>query len=212
MRNYILLLITFFVIGTASNLKAQVVKKDDIIIDTYYGFPNLYTVILKGAALNSGYEKDVTVKGIGPLGLRGEYMISDNIGLGLEIGFNNTNLSYKEDVEEYNSNTNEYYTKTYTYEYNTHKPGFMFSFNYHFLKGADNFDAYFVVAAGYAKRKISFKSNNPNSINDVGVGLFPIAAKIGVGARYFFTQNLGLNVALGLGQGGIINGGLSFKL
>ena len=41
--------------------------------------------------------------------------------------------------------------------------------------------------------------------------LIPISYKIGVGMRYFFTENIGANLALGLGQGGLVNVGVSAK-
>jgi opacity protein-like surface antigen len=41
--------------------------------------------------------------------------------------------------------------------------------------------------------------------------LIPVASRIGVGLRYFFTDNLGANLGLGFGQGGLINVGISAK-
>ena len=41
--------------------------------------------------------------------------------------------------------------------------------------------------------------------------LFPVAARIGVGMRYFFTENIGANLGLGLGQGGLVNIGITAK-
>jgi hypothetical protein len=43
-------------------------------------------------------------------------------------------------------------------------------------------------------------------------GIIPVAMRVGVGMRYFFTKNIGANLGLGFGQGGIINAGLSFKI
>jgi hypothetical protein len=42
-------------------------------------------------------------------------------------------------------------------------------------------------------------------------GLVPVGFKLGVIMRYFFTDNIGMNLGVGLGQGGLLNGGLSVK-
>src|SRR3990167_4391743 len=152
-----------------STASAQAVEEGNILIDVYYGFPNLYATVFRNAYANSGTEENVDINGLGPLGLRGEYMVSEKIGA-------------------------------------------MVTFNYHFLESNDNLDAYFMVGAGYSNRSFKFTSTDPDYIEDEASGsLIPVASRVGVGMRYFFTDNIGLNLAIGFGQGGIINGGLSFK-
>ncbi len=187
-----------------STASAQAVEEGNILIDVYYGFPNLYATVFRNAYANSGTEENVDINGLGPLGLRGEYMVSDKIGLGLDLGFNNTNLKYT----EFDSFDN----KDYEYTFKTQKIGAMVTFNYHFLESNDNLDAYFMVGAGYSNRSFKFTSTDPDYIEDeVSGSLIPIASRVGVGMRYFFTDNIGVNLAIGFGQGGIINGGLSLK-
>ena len=55
-------------------------------------------------------------------------------------------------------------------------------------------------------------SADSNYVDEKVEGLLPVAMRIGAGMRYFFTDNIGANVAIGIGQGGILNAGLSFKL
>jgi outer membrane protein W len=87
----------------------------------------------------------------------------------------------------------------------------MVTFNYHFLESNDNLDAYFMVGAGYGNRSFTFSSTDPNYTEASVKSIIPVASRIGVGMRYFFTDNIGLNLAIGFGQGGLVNGGLSLK-
>ena len=55
-------------------------------------------------------------------------------------------------------------------------------------------------------------SNDPDFVDDsASLTAIPVAGRIGLGMRYFFTDNIGINLGVGFGQGGILNGGLSFK-
>jgi len=182
---------------------AQAVEEGNILIDVYYGFPNLYGATFKSLYANSGSETNVDISSLGPLGLRGEYLISDKIGLGLDLGFNNTKLTYTQH--------DDFDNKDYDYDYKTQKIGAMVTFNYHFLESNDNLDAYFMVGAGYGNRSFTFSSTDPNYSEASVKSIIPVASRIGVGMRYFFTDNIGLNLAIGFGQGGLVNGGLSLK-
>jgi hypothetical protein len=198
-----------FLTGT-NNASAQAVEQGNFLIDAYYGFPNLYTAVFKAAYVTSGTEENLKVRGIGPMGLRGEYLVGDKIGIGLDIGFNNTKISYTESMNVYDNLAGVSLPIDYTYEFTTKKLGVLATFNYHFLE-LDQIDAYFVLGAGYGNRSFNFKSSNPDYTPQNLNSIIPIASKIGIGARYFFTESIGANIALGLGQGGIINVGLSAK-
>lgn len=199
------LLVVALMAFAATNASAQAVEEGNVLIDVYYGFPNLYTAVFKSAYANSGSEENVKINGLGPVGIRGEYLLSDKVGLGLDIGFNNTKISFDEDGYDNNNNPT-----TYNYTYSTQKIGAMVTFNYHFLDN-DNLDFYGVIGAGYGNRSYKFESTDPDYVNETVKGLIPVASRIGVGLRYFFSDNIGANVALGFGQGGLLNAGLSFK-
>jgi len=209
MKLIIASLLSMFMLNT---VKAQAIFQGDVIIDGYYGFPNLYKTVFKAANASSGNEMNLNVKGIGPLGGRVEYLLTDKVGLGLDIGFTNTHIDYLEKEEVYNENTGNFEDKVYRYDLDTRKIGIMVTFNYHFVENSEKVDAYVMAGAGYANRNFNVASTNPDFNNDISQGLIPIALRIGVGMRYFFTENFGANVAVGIGQGGILNAGLSFKL
>lgn len=198
MKKLILTVALFASTFTSFNSNAQAVEEGKILIDTYYGFPNLYATIFKAAYTNY---TDVSVTGLGPLGIRGEYLVTDKIGLGLDLCYSSMTLSYNDITV----------TPSALYTAGTSKIGGMITFNYHFADH-DNFDAYFITGVGANNRTFTYSDPTMGKVSSSGVNAIPVAARIGVGTRYFFTPNFGINLGLGLGQGSLINGGLSFKL
>jgi len=211
MKKTVLCALAAFVLMFSNEASAQALEPGNVVFDVYYGFPNLYKAVFRAGYANSGQEQGLTISGIGPVGIRGEYMLADKVGLGIDIGFNNTKLSYTENYLVYNSNTGNYDTRTYQYDFSTKKIGVMATFNYHFIDN-DVVDFYGVFGVGYGNRSYTFSSTDPYYLEQSVSGLIPVAARIGVGVRYFLTDNLGLNIAAGFGQGGILNAGLSVKL
>lgn len=212
MKKSLTIVSAFLLLLTAqtNTASAQAVEEGNIVIEGYYGFPNLYTSVFKTTYANSGSSIDLTVKGLGPVGGRVEYLLADKFGLGLDVGFNNTKINYKEQVTEFDPNTGNSVLKTYNYDYSTQKLGVMVTMNYHFIDN-DALDLYGMFGVGYGNRSFSFKSDDPNYTEQKVDGLIPIASRLGVGMRYFFTDNLGVNLNLGFGQGGLLNAGISAK-
>ena len=194
-----LLALTMILAPTKSN--AQAIEEGNVIIDAYYGFPNVYSTVFK-AAYESSNSTGFNLGSQGPLGIRAEYLITDKVGFGIDLGMNSSSIS----KSEADINTNI----IYDYKFSTRKIGAIFTFNYHFVEN-DKLDAYFVVGGGYGNRNFKFTSTDPNYIEESVESLIPISYKIGVGMRYFFTENIGANLALGLGQGGLANVGVSAK-
>lgn len=189
----------FTSVGMQQNAKAQAVEQGNVIIDAYYGWPNLYTTVMK-TAYNLGGESDVKIKGVGPLGGRVEYMVAERIGMGVEVNFAQSSLDWTDN----NSGEN------YTYSVSSNRLRALLRFNYHFA-GSDKFDSYFAVGAGYKNTSITAKSTDPNFEEASLSGLIPVATRIGVGGRYYFTDNIGLSAEIGLG-GPLVSAGLTVKL
>ena len=201
MKKLILPLLALTMMLAPKKSNAQAIEEGNVIIDAYYGFPNLYSTIFK-ALYESSNSTGLTLGSQGPLGIRAEYLITDKVGFGIDLGMNSSSISYSE--ADINTNI------IYDYKFSTRKIGAIFTFNYHFVEN-DKLDAYFVVGGGYGNRNFKFTSTDPNYIEESVESLIPISYKIGVGMRYFFTENIGANLALGLGQGGLVNVGVSAK-
>lgn len=184
-------------------VNAQAVRQGNVMIDAYYGFPDLYRTTFKSAYNQSG-NTNLKVGGIGPIGGRVEYLLSDKFGLGLDVAFTNTFVTYNRDTVNANGPI------TYEDKAGTKKIGGMVTFNYHFVEN-DKLDAYAMVGAGYKQRTYYAESTDPDFSGESFTGLIPVSFRIGAGMRYFFTDNIGMNLALGFGQGGLINGGITAK-
>ena len=189
---------------------AQAVEEGDKVVEGYYGFPNLYTAAFKATYASLGTELDLKAGGAGPFGFRFEYLVTDKIGLGLDVGFSNSYVNFNEIGTVTNPTTGVDENVTYNYDYSTHKIGALVCLNYHFIDN-DNFDLYSTVGLGYSKRSFDFISNDPDFVPFSISSIIPVGFKAGLGMRYFFTDNLGANLQLGFGQGGILNAGVSFK-
>jgi outer membrane protein W len=176
-------------------LNAQAMEQGRMCFDLYYGFGSTSKAFVKEMAGTEG-----RFKSIGALGGRFEYMASDNVGIGVEA-------NYLLHEATWNSNDGN----NYDYTYGVRRIRFMPRINYHF-GNSDAFDAYVGVGAGYRSIVRYTNSTDPNYDPTELEGILPVAMRLAFGARYFFTENIGLHMEFGLGGGNIIHYGLSFKI
>jgi hypothetical protein len=161
--------------------------------DVYYGFfarladPLVYLVYaLSGAKATF----------IGPIGLRGEYMASNVVGVGGDLQFSRYTFSWTEKVYD-----------IYGVSHTTCKVEHwrriraMARVAFHFAVSRA-FDPYFAVSGGFS---IEIFSDDPNYF------VLP-AARLALGTRFFFTPNIGAFAELGVFGGGLFHVGLSAKL
>lgn len=214
MKKTLLLFACSFVLSMSAS--AQAVMQGNILIDAYYGFPDLYKTTFRTLYEDNS---DVKVGGIGPIGGRVEYLLSDKFGVGLDVAYTSANATFNRDEAQYDANgvpvidptTGQQAVVTYQDKAGTSKIGGMITFNYHFAN-SDVLDAYGMLGAGYKNRVFTYESSEPGYEDETSAGsLFPVSFRIGAGMRYFFTENIGANLAIGFGQGGLINGGITAK-
>ncbi len=85
--------------------------------------------------------------------------------------------------------------------------------NYHFNITSPAFDSYIGVGAGTNNR---FRTTTENGVEIEGNGLedftlLPFSIRLCAGARYYFSDNFGVNTEIGIG-GPLISLGLSIKI
>jgi opacity protein-like surface antigen len=193
------------------------IAQGSIIVDAYYGFTNL-----PGALYNSNWEfeadwwdAEATTSGLGPIGIRAEYMTTDKLGVGIDFALNLNSASFEGTYIDNDGNNMNFLT-----EGSSTKWGAMVTLNYHAVTN-DVIDFYVMGGVGYKNRSSTLETGHPyytdEEFNAQAIGLtpetaIPLAARLGIGLRVFFTDNIGANVGLGFGQGGILNAGLSFAL
>jgi hypothetical protein len=149
------------------------------------------------ASINDGSE---TLTGILPVGLRAEYLVTDNFGIGLEVTYASGKRVYN-----YDDNGTSY---TITGEHN--KMRVLPTFNFHFLD-SETVDFYASLGVGLKDVNYTWTSTNTNDIDDLDFPTGKISSKFALGTRIFFTDNFGVNFAFGIG-GPLVNGGLSIKI
>ncbi len=175
-----------------------------MVVSAYYGI-NIFTSALKTAYQNTGStQTDFKIKGVGPVGGNFEYLMTDKIGLGVDVYYANTAISWN-DIG-YDANNQKV---MYNYKVSVPRVGVLARANFHF-SNSDDFDAYGILAMGYKNLSYKFETNDPSYKGNKVNGLIPVAMKLGVGFRYFFTDNFGLNGEMALGTP-LLAGGISLK-
>ena len=206
-----LLLAIVFILGTSGWSITQAIEEGSFIIDPYYGYPNFGKKIVSSQINN----EDVNVRGIGPWGLRMEFMATDQIGITLDgihnsAGFKHRNTPDTVNDEEGNIVENE---TEYEYKAMMNRLRVQLGFNYHFSFSNPMLDTYLGFAIGSNNRFWKASTNEPNNnfkdeVTDFV--LVPISLRIRFGGRYYFSEKIGVNAELGLG-GPVLSTGLSFK-
>ncbi len=195
------LLLAIFVTASIAT-QAQAFKQGQVNINLGLGVGN--TFIYTGAT------------NILPLiNLSGEYGITDDIGLGLFLGYSGATQTYN---YGYNK-SGGYYTYQDRYRWNFFIVGVRSAYHFNNLlklsdtKLGDKVDIYAGLMLGYNIATYSYTSTDPghpaNSYSSSRYG--GIAWNVFGGARFMFTEKVGVFGELGYGVS-VFNGGLTFKI
>ncbi len=179
------------------------------LIDPYIGFPTSNVIWDNGTELNYKING-----GHLSYGARAEYMIAGDIGIGFDVNYVRCGYNYDVDstYSTYNGLTGTFEDSTArdNYDYLAQRTRLMVRINKHFVQ-TDKVDAYIGVGAGYKVTKRDWKTNGVATLEQEEA-LIPIACRIAIGARLYFTQNIGAHIELGAFGGGIIQAGVAVKL
>ena len=169
--------------------------------DVYYGFITLAGPLLRLVGAASGANTTF----IGPIGLRGEYMVSDVVGVGGDLQFSSYTLSWTETIYDFYGLS----STTYSYKINWTRIRAMARVAFHFAVSRA-VDPYFAVSGGFRIESFSTETDDPDY--DVGIAGVGPAVRFALGTRFFFTPNIGAFAELGVFGGGLFHVGLSAKL
>lgn len=204
-----LLILVFLVAGmawTTPSAKAQAVEQGDVMLDAYYGFPNLMTGLFRVIANEATSDPNLEVKGAGPFGAKVSYMITDNIGLGLDFFYANSAFKYTDTGID--SSGAAY---SYTYQLSNPRPRFLLRADYHF-GNSDVVDPYGAIALGYNASRYSFTTDDPDFelINYSTRAIVPVAYRLAFGVKFYFVKFFGATAEIGMG-GPLLTVGVSGK-
>ena len=127
-------------IGFSNSASAQV-EEGNIIIDPYYGYPNIGQSFFD-LFVDENNVDGAEIRGIGPCGVRAEFMLADNFGIGIDFIYNSAG------AEGSYTDTTGGTTQTYTDNVLMQRIRVLLRLNYHFVQ-TDALDAYVGGGAGY---------------------------------------------------------------
>ena len=209
MKKKILLFSLGLMISSISIAQTPVMT-GNILFDPYFGIPTGNILWNNGGDTGDNYKVN---GGQFAYGGRLEYMIADGLGLGVDVNYVKTGYSYDSVSVNYNYNatTGQYDTllNSGLYDYTAQKTRIMVRINKHFVQ-TDNVDAYFGVGAGYRLVSRAY-SYDGEPLAEQDEALIPVSFRLALGARFYFTQNIGAHIELGAFGGQVIQAGLALK-
>ena len=165
------------------SVKAQNFEEERNFIQVGYGLGLGYGKILKAYEGFSGY----SFSGFGPVAISYERGMTDNIGIGVQLG--------------YSSYGGKWQQTDYNYEYRYSTLSIMARGAYHFDVRNRNFDPYVGIGLGYSNYSVNYTSSLPgfnSEASDISIGS-PLTYQLFVGARYMFNNNFGIYGEAGYG-------------
>ena len=198
--------ISIFSILFTINSYSQITSRGTLFVDSYYGLS------ISNFTFDGDQIKRNNSTFVGPLGLKAEFMVTQKIGIGADYTYSKQS---KDDVKlVYNATTSLIESNKIDNFYQSTKNTLMFTFNYHVLNNKI-FEAAFNFGLGMRSNKLNFDPSSITSSVNTNSLLWSnssFTSRIGFTVRAFITDHIGVNVSVGFGRGGLINGGLSFKL
>lgn len=181
--------------------RSQVFQEGQHALSVGYGVGSFIS------AINASFDgfTDVSTTTTGPIYFKYEYGITEDIGLGVNVAYGTNQWKYRYTSIDENGN-DVFYTETTD---RTHY-SVLARLNFHF-GNEERFDPYMGFGMGYRNSMWSSDTDNPFGTSGVSLsGLFPLGMELTIGARYFFTDNIGLYAELGAAKT-VVQGGLAVK-
>lgn len=200
------LFLALALVASSLGARAQAFDEGKSVVTIGYGFPNLVTATFR-TAYNTADHTGYTFTAMGPLVFRYEYGLSEKIGMGVVVGYSMMKLSYN--YEDWNSTYTQKVKYTASVKWNS--PSVGARMNIHFAT-KDKLDPYFGISAGWSGNSLTYEDDDPNtSSSKSSVNFGPFYFGLGVGMRYYFTDNIGMYVEFGWDKWALMQAGLALK-
>lgn len=170
-----------------------------ITISAGYGAGNLGRAVFKAFKDELAY----STIGFGPLHFKGEYGVSDNIGLGLSVNYVSMGASW-----EFNTIDTLNNSVTSNYKLKRSAINFLPRLNVHFGV-SEKFDAFWGIGMGFNTATWTIDFDDDSFIFSIPGG-FPVGFETTFGMRYYFVDFIGLYMEIGYAKAPL-QGGLVFK-
>lgn len=178
------------------------VREGDLLLTGFLSYPN-WSKFNADLVLGNAPVEEYDLGGVAPLGVKIEYMLSNQFGFTVDGIYNSWSASWI-------SNPNDAPKSLAVQRYRV-----QIGLNYHMDDlGSINLDIYAGFGIGSNHRDIKVSDNNmPEllSLLNNPISNFPISSRFRVGGRYFLSENIAINFELASG-GPVLSGGLTFLL
>ncbi len=219
-RAYFLIFLLFYSFSKQT-VFSQTHFERNKIITPYFGFPNFGFLMLPNSELNGLNAK---YKTIGPIGIRAEFLVSNNTGIGFDILYNSYKLNFTRETSTYDGNSDKWLTEYTEVQKEMKRLRFQFRYNYHFDSSNPNLDWYSGFGFGSNSRKYKQLENgiaitptqtqtqdSTTNFTSSQNKTFPISLRIFCGVNYYFNSRIAGGIELGLG-GALFSASISYKL
>lgn len=167
-----------------------------------YGWPNLGTSLLKAIVDATDNTSNVSIVGLGPLHFRGEFGLSENVGLAASINYISAAVKWR----SFNDTSLVFYDN----KFERSSISVLARLNFHFGV-SDVIDPYFGIGAGYKGVTWKIVSDDPSLDNYSVGGLSPFGFETTIGFRYYLTEGFGLYCEFGIAKS-LVQGGIAIAL
>ncbi|MCX6317087.1 MAG: outer membrane beta-barrel protein [Bacteroidetes bacterium] len=170
------------------------------VVNLGYGVGSIWKTLFK---LSAGFTNSKTTA-VGPYAVGFEYGVSEKIGVGVQLGYGSVkNVSTDPGA---NSNGGDLITTEELKSLQIFARG-----NYHFGQ-SEKFDPYLGLGLGYGNFKLNSSDNDANYSFNSAVSIPSAFIYSGaLGAKYYFTSNIGLYAEIGYVTGSYFQGGIAIK-
>lgn len=176
----------------------------------YYGAPN---ILPAGAILTDDYvgevyatEGDIDWSNLGPLGLHLAYRTDGKVSFGLDLNYSTTSANFN--YNAWSDASFDTYDNTMDAKRNILRAMLRVDGNW---GSSDVFVPFTGIGLGFRAASNSFTSSREDFVQTEDT-TNPLAFRIHAGANIYFIDNLGLLIETGLGGGGLIRFGLTYKM
>jgi opacity protein-like surface antigen len=192
-----------FLAAGFNKAEAQSFEQGNILVSAGYGFGNFYKTFFKVFNDEQGYKTG----SFGPIYVKGEYAMSDKVGLG-------ANFAFIKNHAEYNFNNP---TTGNPYKATLDRTAFSVNgrVNFHFANG-DQIDPYFGVGAGFRSANWAIGDTDPD-YTPSDLADFNLGSNTGIGfettfgIRYYPMPMLGIYTEIGMAKS-FLQLGLTYRL
>lgn len=205
-------IILSLLLALSFNANSQgIMQKGDIVVEGYSSIPNWANIFVFGTIKKHfDYVDNFSVGGsIFGFGGKAHYMVLDRLSVGIDINQETSGCSF--DYKEYDSTLQ--LNVDFHVDYTSQKTRFLIRSDFHFIN-TDHLDMYIGLGLGYKHVKRTIVATEPHfddqKLNIKGA-IFPVASRIALGTRYYFTNNIGLFGELGVFGGSLLQAGLTVK-